>query len=354
MQISEEARDIYRPATMKAVAKIEAEPGINVIDSPRPRIKPNEAVVRMEAVGICGTDLNTYRWGRTVRPMSLPRIIGHEGCGTVAEIGHEAANVQVGERVVFDTWGGCGFCRNCRTGQSNICETEYRLGTHRDGCMAEYVAIPVRDLYHLPDSISFEEGALLEPFTVSLHAVEISRLKLGDNAVVIGPGPIGMLAAIAAKAAGAARVLIAGLNVDKGRLEAAASLGFIPLDVERENARQKVMEATDGRGADVVFECASGSWDQAMALVRRGGEIVAAGLGQGPSPLDSSKLIRKNLTITAQYARTPSTWYRVLNLVATRTVNIKPVISHVMPLTDAPKAFEMLDKKQALKVILKP
>jgi L-iditol 2-dehydrogenase len=342
---------------MKAVVKVKAERGIEVLDKPKPKIKSDEVLLHVAAVSICGSDLNYYVWGGHAQllGMTLPRILGHEGCGLVSEVGEAVTRFKVGDRVVTDSWGGCGLCYYCRMGKFNLCEFARRIGTHRDGCMAEYVAVPEHTVYHLPENISFDEAALLEPFGVGVHAIEISHLKLGDNVVVMGPGPIGLLQGIGARAAGAAKVIITGLSIDEGRLRAAAKLGFTTINVEKENAEKKVKELTDGRGADVVFECATGRWDQAIPLVQKGGEIVAVGLGEQPlSSFDVNKLILKEVTITPQLAREPSAWYRAINLVATKTVDIKQIISHFLPLEEAPEAFRLLLEKEATKVVLKP
>ncbi len=342
---------------MKAVAKTKPQPGIEVIDAPKPKPARGEILLRVEYVSICGTDLNYYKWGRDAQllGLTLTRILGHEGCGVVVEVGEGVTQFKAGDRVVTDSWGGCGFCYNCRRGKFNLCQAGPRIGTGRDGCMAEYVTVREVDLYHLPDSISFEEGALLEPFGVGVHAVEISGLKLGDNVVVMGPGPIGLLQGIAARAGGAAKLIITGIGIDEERLQAAAKLGFIPINVEKENAEQKVKELTGSIGADVVFECAAGQLDEALLLAKRGGEVVVSGLGEPLSSLDVTKLIvLKGVTITAQLARTPSSWHRAINLVATKTVNIKPVISHVLPIEKALEAFKLLAEKKATKVVLKP
>ena len=342
---------------MRAVVKAKPEHGIEIQDLPVPKIKPDEILMKVESVSICGAELKMYKWDKysESKKMPMPIILGHEGAGIVAEAGENVTRFRPGDRIVVDSWGGCGFCYFCRIGKFNLCEKAKRIGGHADGCMTEYVVIPEHSVYNLPNNISFDEGALIEPFGVSLHAVEKSQIKVGDDVVVMGPGPIGLFAAIAAKAAGAARVIVTGLNIDKVRLEMAAELGFIPVNIDKENVEERVKQLTFiHKGADVVFECAVGRIDRAIPLAKMGGEIVIVGSGDIVPAFDASIIRKKDLTITSQAARQPSTWYRALNLLTSGSISLKQLITHILPLEKAQEGFELLLKREAVKVVLKP
>lgn len=342
---------------MKAVAKTKPGVGIEVIDAPRPTIRPGEVLLQVAACGICGSDLHTYEWTKSGRerrgkPIELPRILGHEPSGVVAEVGDGVANVKVGDRVTSDSWGGCGQCYYCRIGKVNLCEPRFNIGSLRDGALAEYVLVPSFNLYPLPDNLSLEIGAMIEPLGVAVHAVErCATLKPGDRVVVTGPGPIGLLTAMVVRAGGAA-VTIMGLSKDRLRLGLAEKLGFDTL-VADEDGLKGVLDRTDGRGADIVFE-AAGVLSAAIPLARKGGEVVVVGQPNDQITLDLLQAIAKELTFTISLGRNPTSWHRAINLLASGTLDIAPLISHRLPLDDADQAFELLRAGEGVKILLSP
>jgi L-iditol 2-dehydrogenase len=340
---------------MKAVAKTKPGVGIEVIDAPRPVIQPGEVLLQVAACGICGSDLHTYEWTKSGRerrgkPIELPRILGHEPSGVVAEVGDGVKNLKVGDRVTSDSWGGCGQCYYCRIGKVNLCEPRFNIGSLRDGALAEYVLVPSFNLYRLPDNVSLEVGAMIEPLGVAVHAVErCATLKPGDRAVVVGPGPIGLLTAMVVRAAGAA-VKVLGLAQDRVRLDLAAKLGFDTL-VAEEGGTESVLQWTDGRGADIVFE-AAGVLPAALPLARKGGEVVIVGLPNDQISLDLLHAISKELTFTISLGRNPTSWHRAINLLASGALDISPLISHRLPLEEAEQAFQLLRAGDGVKILL--
>jgi L-iditol 2-dehydrogenase len=343
---------------MKAVAKTSAESGLEIIDAERPKIQPGEVLLQVAACGICGSDLHLYDWDevgryRRGKLIDLPRIIGHEPSGIVAEVGEGVTNVRPGDRVASDSWGGCGQCYYCRIGKANLCEPRFNIGALRDGAMAEYVLVPWFNLYPLPDNISLEVGAMIEPLGVAVHAVErCATLKPGDRVVVLGPGSIGILIAMTVRAGGA-DVVICGLAKDRGRLDLAADLGFTTVVLDEPGGTDTIMAWTKGRGADIVFDAAS-AFPATIPLVRKGGEVVITGTPGRKVTADLLEAQWKELTLTLNIGRIPSSWHRSINLLESGTLDIMPLISHRFPLEEYDTAFDLLRRSAGMKILLEP
>ena len=343
---------------MKAILKAGLDPGVELVDVPVPRPGPGEVLVEVKVCGICGSDWATYDWTpegleRLKRgTIVVPRIMGHEPAGVVVELGEGVQGLAEGDRVALDTVSGCGTCDLCRRGHFNICDALPRIGVTRDGALAEYVVQYAHSVYRIPDNVSFEAGALLQPLGVSLHAVEISGLKPGDTVAVVGPGPVGLMVAMVARASGASRILVLGRRRNKFRLDMARQLGFTAVVRAGSKVVDQVMEATNGCGVDVLFECAgypSGVFD----LVRRGGEVIlAGGPKEGLSLADMRALQARPLLVRLQQSRHPSTWERAINLVASGALDVTPLVTHRVPLESGPDAFPLLRDKRAMTVLI--
>jgi L-iditol 2-dehydrogenase len=340
---------------MLAVVKSKPEIGIEVMEMPEPEIKKDQVMIEVKACGICGSDLHFYEWQPFARWITLPRIIGHEVAGTVYEVGEEVKEFEPGARVVTETWGGCGNCYYCRLGRFNHCMYQTRLGQHVDGGMAKYVIIPVNSLYKIPEEVDFVEASVIEPLGVMLRAFERCDMKPGDDIAIMGPGPIGLLGVMLAKASGASTIIVSGLKEDKERLNYAKKFGGIPVNVGEENLRDKVLDLTEGKGVDIVMDVSGGkgSLTEAASIVKLGGQIGVVGLG--PEAIFGPNIIvDKELTIHGSFRRQPSTWYRAIRLVANKVVDTKSIITHVLPLERADEGFQTLIRKEGLKVILVP
>jgi len=351
---------------MRAVVKARPEPGaIEVIDMPIPEIKPNEALVRIEACGICGSDLGLYEWRKADRirdglPIIPPVIIGHEPSGTVIEIGSavpESAGLKNGIRVASDSWAGCGHCYYCRKGYFNLCIGERKnIGAHVNGAMAEYCAIPFFSLYKLPENISFEEGAALQPLGVAIRAMEtVVNFKPGDDVAVLGCGPVALFQALLARAGGAGKVFVTGLSADKKRLELAQRLGFIVINAEEQSIIDVIREKTDGWGVDVVFDSISqGVPQEAISLLKLVGQLVITATLEGSIALPGSEMNSREIIITTNRGRNPSTFSRAINLVASGRLNIQPLITHRFTIEDVEKGFKTALSRGGMKVLIVP
>jgi 2-desacetyl-2-hydroxyethyl bacteriochlorophyllide A dehydrogenase len=343
---------------MLAVVKTKPERGIEIQDRPAPSLRADDQVlIQVGACGICGSDLHFYEWAaHTADEITLPRILGHEVAGTVVKVGPAVKDFKPGDRVVTETWGGCGDCYYCRLGMFNHCLYQTRIGQKADGGMTDYVVVPAISLYRIPDDMPFDEAAVIEPVGVALRGWEkIRNFKPGDAVVVMGPGPIGILGALIARAAGAATVLITGLKIDQARLSLARQLGLETITVGEENVQEKVKNLTQGRGAEVVLDLSggSGSLSQAISLAKIGGEIGLIGISP-PSETPLQLIALKELTIYGSFRRLPSTWYRAIKLVAARQIDVRPLITHRFPVAKAEEAFQALFARQAMKAIIYP
>ena len=343
---------------MLAVVKTRPAPGIEILDRPVPSLQGEDQVlIEVGACGVCGSDLHFYEWAaHTADAITLPRILGHEVAGTVVKVGIAVKNFKPGDRVVTETWGGCGDCYYCRLGMFNHCMYQTRIGQKADGGMTDYVVVPAISLYPIPDSMPFDEAAVIEPVGVALRGWErIRNFKPGDTVVVMGPGPIGILGGLIAKVAGATTVMITGLKIDKIRLALARELGLETIIVEEENAQEKIKSLTHGRGAEVVLDLSGGpgSLSQAINFAKLGGEISLIGISP-PSETPLQLIAGKELTIHGSFRRLPSTWYRAINLVASRQIDVRPLITHRFPVSRAEDAFQSLFRREAIKALIHP
>jgi L-iditol 2-dehydrogenase len=342
---------------MRAVVKSSPEFGIDIKDVPMPRIENEDHVLlEVEACGICGTDLHFYEWAPQAKDfITLPRVIGHEVAGVVHEVGKNVQGFRVGDRVVTETWGGCGDCYYCRLGKFNHCVTQTRIGQQADGGMTDYLIVPAVSLYKIPPSIPMDQATLIEPLGVALRAMERITMKPGDHVFILGPGPIGLLAGLLSMQNGASTVSILGLKSDHLRLKKAKELGMKTFVLEEESAESMMNQINHGHGPEVVIETsgARAGFQLAIDIAKKGGSIGLIGLPP-KSEVDVSKLVSKELDIYGSWRRLPSTWYRAIDLIANKKIDVTSLITHVFDVDDAEKGFELLHAKEAIKVIVKP
>ncbi|HZC99760.1 MAG TPA: alcohol dehydrogenase catalytic domain-containing protein [Actinomycetes bacterium] len=327
---------------------------------PVPLAGPGEALVRVRACGICGTDLKIVHGAfRGSWPPSLPFIIGHEWSGVVAALGPgtERSGLAVGDRVVAENHAGCGSCPMCRAGRYNLCERVrepgYRLYGHTaPGALAEYAVRPVVLLHKLPATIGDVEAALVNQGALTVHAVRRARLGPGATVAVFGPGLLGLLMVQVARAAGASRVLTVGRGE---RLRLAAELGSDEtVDYERADPVAALRGCTAGRGADCVFECSGNpaAVPQALASVRRGGTVALLGLTGGASvELPADRLTLDEIDLLGVRS-SPNAYPAMIELMATGAVSAKPLATHVYPLRAVDRAFSALERREAVRPIL--
>jgi len=343
---------------VKALMKTEPQPGsIKLMDVDRPKIGSEEILVKVKAAAICGSDLGIYDWTASFHWLPLPLIIGHEYAGEIAEVGQTVRDLRVGERVTGLAALGCGICLNCRMGRTNICVDRKILGLHMNGVFAEYVKVPARYVHRLPDNLSYVEAAPTEAMATSAHTVlERASVSPDSTVAILGPGPIGLFALQFLKLFNVKKTIITGLTADERRLKIAEELGAdIIINVDQEDPISRVKEEMEGVGADIVFE-ASGNplaLQQAVHMVKRGGEIVLIGHSSKPAQIASVDLVRGAITMKGTYAYTMETFKKVLDLMSQGKVQSKPVITHILSLEEFNQAFEAAKSREAAKVVFK-
>ena len=330
---------------------------LEVVNLPIPVPGPREVLVQVAACGICGSDVHGYDGssGRRIPPV----IMGHEAAGTIAAVGSEVSGLAEGDRVTFDSTAYCGVCEFCRRGEVNLCNDRQVIGVScaefkRAGAFAEYVTVPARIVYRLPDTLSFAEAAMLEAVSVALHAVRISELAGGETALVIGAGMIGLLVLQAARTAGCSRVFIA--DVDATRLKLAADLGADET-IHADGTMQQILDLTAGRGVDVVFEAVGRSETVAAAIdcVRKGGKVTLIGNIVPEVSLPLQKVVTRQIRLQGSCA-SAGEYPQAIELISTGKIKVGPLITAIAPLSDGPAWFQRLYEREPnlMKVVLDP
>lgn len=343
---------------MKALVKTQKGKGfLELRDVPEPRVQPGQVKIEIAACGICGTDVHVKH---DEFPYWPPVTLGHEFSGTVVEVGLECRRAKVGDRIVAEPHNkSCGVCYLCRTGNTHICAEKRSPGWGVDGGMAKYICYPEKLLHYLPDRMSFDQGAMVEPTANAVtDVIERARITAGDFAVVIGPGPIGLLAAMVARAAGAREVVVVGTPGDAAlRLKTAKELGFTTVNLGEANPVDVVMSMTGGIGADIVIEC-SGSpraIPGTIDLVRKLGKICVIGLtGNRPVEVPWDKFSFKVVEVIFNLSTSYTSWDRTIALIDKGLVPAEKIITHRLPLAQWEDAFAAVENLQALKALLIP
>lgn len=340
-----------RAAYMTAVKQID------IRQIPMPTAGAGEIVLKAEYVGVCGSDAHFFESGqRKGKQFDLPFILGHECAGTVAQTGKDVTGVQVGDRVCFEPQITCGICSYCRSGRYNMCpEVRFPSVPPYDGMLRDYAAIPAHLAYRLPDHVSTMEGALIEPLAVGLSAAERGEVSLGKSVVILGAGCIGFVTMMACKAMGASKVILCDLFPK--RLEKALELGADAIiHAGEEDVQARVMELTDGTGADVVFETAGNVHTAAQTsdLVRRCGIVVMVGNINGETPYRFMDLMYKESEIRTIY-RYRNNFETAIRAVASGSIDVKQIVSHQFDFQDVQKAFEnsLYNRQNVVKAVIK-
>ncbi len=338
---------------MKALVKEKSEVGLKLQEVDKPKIKSDEVLIKVKATAICGTDLHIWNWdtwaSKTIKP---PMTVGHEFMGEVIEIGDNVKGLELGDRVSAESHIVGSISRNARAGKLHLDPDTVNLGVDRDGAFAEFVSIPFRNVVKLPDSVDDEMGAILDPFGNAIHAT-LSFDLVGEDVLITGAGPIGIMSAAIALHVGARKVLITDINDD--RLSLAKTVSAVEtLNPSKENIKDKMKSMGLKEGFDVGLEM-SGSeiaLDQMIDSMLMGGNVALLGLPSDTINLDLSKLIFKALNIKSIYGREMfETWYKGLALIDSG-LDVKKVITHSFHYTDFEKAFQLLNEGKAGKVIL--
>lgn len=344
--------------TMKA-ALLHGAKDIRIEHRPQPKLNSGMVLLRNRRVGICGSDLHYYEHGycATFVP-DRPFILGHELSAEVIAVADDVDNVRVGQRVTVNPARSCGICEYCKNGRSNLCQKTIMLGSASttpptDGAFAEFITVHCGQCHELPVEMDDGSGAMIEPFSVALHAVKRVGIVSGKRVLVMGGGPIGLLTAITARAFGAVPVIVS--DIVPGRRQRAIELGAdMTLDPLTENLRDQVRELT-GDGFDVILEAsgAAPALQSAFDLVRPGGTVVQIGtLGTDNIPLPANEIMTREISFIGSM-RYGETFDEAIRLVAAGRINLRPLISNTFALSESARALEFAaNKSNAMKVQL--
>jgi threonine 3-dehydrogenase len=343
--------------TMQAVVKAHAAPGIELREVPVPTPGPGEVLVRVQSASVCGTDLHIFNWDPWAQGRIHPPLIpGHEFCGAVADVGRGVTTVKEGDLVSAEMHVACGKCLQCRTGQAHICQHVRILGVDADGAFASYALIPESNIWKLSPTIPHDYASLLDPLGNAVHTVLAGDIA-AKTVVVTGCGAIGLFSIAVAKACGAARVF--ALEVNAHRRSVAAAMGAdLALDPAVDNVKEQILETTGGTGVDVLLEMSGhpAAMRLGFVLLRTGGRASLLGIPSQPVELDFAKdIIFKGATVQGINGRKMfETWFQMEALLATGKLNLEPVITHRLKLSEFTQAMELLRTGEAIKVILRP
>ncbi|MDH7599678.1 MAG: zinc-binding dehydrogenase [Sedimentisphaerales bacterium] len=345
--------------TMKAVVKYENKPcATELREVPIPQIGEDDVLVEVAYVGVCGTDPHMHK-GSVVFNFNCPFILGHEFAGKIVKVGRNVKGFAVGDRVTAETHADyCGKCTLCRTNNYHLCRGRKGFGFHCDGAYAKYVKVPQRILHRVPEGVSLRAASITEPLCVAYKAVVVnSTVNPGDMVVVIGPGPIGLLCMEMARLRGASQIIAIGTSGDDERLVLAREFGAtLAINSSREDAVSKVMSLADQYGADLVIDTAgpAETLRLSMDLVRPNGQITKIGWGPKPVNLSLDPLIAKSVTLKGHFSHTWDVWEKCLVLMDRGQVDLDRLITHELPLDRWQEAFELVETKKAMKVVLTP
>ncbi|HEY1271009.1 MAG TPA: L-threonine 3-dehydrogenase [Terriglobales bacterium] len=345
------------PKSMLAVVKPHRHPGIEIRDVAIPTIGRMDVLVKVKVASICGTDLHIYNWDRWAQGRIHPPLIpGHEFCGEVVACGDEVTSVKEGDFVSAEMHVACGKCLQCRTGEAHICQFVKIIGVDADGAFAEFVRIPESNVWKLDPAIPQEYASILDPLGNAVHTVLAGEIA-AKTVAITGCGPIGLFAIAVARAVGAAKVFAIEVNEYRRQVAQQMKADFV-LDPSKENVQQLVMEKTAGLGVDVVLEMAGhpSAIRTAFDIVRRGGRISLLGLTSKPISLNFSEdIIFKGITVQGINGRRMyQTWYQMTALLKAGKLDLHPVITDRMPMTDFSKGMERLTTGEASKILLYP
>lgn len=340
---------------MPALVNYGREPfSVEMRELPVPEIGEREVLLRVGAVSVCGSDLHQWR-GSHSWPVNYPCILGHEFAGTVAKVGARVSLFKEGDRAVSETAAVIDESSPLsRSGLYNLDPARRGFGYGVDGAMANYVRVPERCLHRIPKSLPFQQAALTEPCCVAYNAVCVNgRVRPGDNVLVIGPGPIGLLCALMAKLSGAGRVIVAGLPSDRSRFSVARELGAVTLE---EGVSEYIAQLGDGLGVDMVVDAsgASAALQLAMQVIRPAGQIIKVGWGPQPIGFSLDPAVQKNVTIQGSFSHNWPVWERVISMIVSGQIKLEPVVSRVAPLAEWLDCFEKMERGELVKAVLTP
>lgn len=338
---------------MKALVKAKAERGIWMEDVEAPQVGHNDVLIKVHRTAICGTDIHIYQWNDWAKnTIPVPLAIGHEFSGEVVDLGVEARGLEIGDRVSAEGHITCGVCRNCRAGRRHLCMNTSGVGVNRAGAFAEYLSVPAFNVFKLPDTISNDMAAILDPLGNATHTT-LSFDLVGEDVLITGAGPIGIMAVAIARYAGARHIVITDIN--DYRLDLAKKMGASrTLNVMQESLDDTMRDLGMEEGFDVGMEM-SGNPDAFRDMLRtmhHGGKIAFLGIPPSEMSIDLNEVIFKGLELKGVYGREMfETWYKMSSMLQSG-LNIDPVITHHFDIGEFQPAFDLMESGQSGKVIL--
>lgn len=340
---------------MKAVVKTQKAPGhIELLDVPEPAVRPGWVVLDVIGAGICGTDVHILH---DEHPYWPPVTLGHEFAGRIAEVGPDVEGWGVGDRVVCEPHqGSCGVCHLCRRGFHQLCAQKRSPGWGIDGALAARVAVPAHLLHRVPDEVSDRAAVVCEPTAICVSAYERAGVAAGDTVAVFGPGPIGLICAMVARALGAGRAVVIGRSSSARRLEVAAGAGIEVWNSDERDVVQAALEATGGRGVDLVMETSGGGGaiDAGIRMLRRRGRFCALGVsGRKTLEVPWDQAMFRALDVTFSYSSSYTSWDGALALMRSDALALEALTTS-FALADWQKAFDAVEARTVVKAVLEP
>jgi len=342
---------------MKALVKFGNKDGqVEIRDVPMPQIGPDDVLLQVKAVGVCGWDIEMWRH-KMANPVTVPVIQGHEFCGVISQLGAAVKDFAEGDPVVSETSAVvCGKCPQCLTGNYHLCPQRKGFGYGVDGAFTDYVKVPRRCLHRMPEGVKFEHACLTEPGCVAYQAlVVLSRIMPGTPLLIIGPGPIGLFSLQVAKACGAGPIIVAGTDRHRLRFEAARKLGAdLIINVSKEDARQIVMDETGGQGAPLVVDAAGNEHALKLAVdtVARQGQITKIGWGPKPVNFSLDPLLSKAVRLQGTFSHNWPTWEAVIAMISQGTLKMDPMISHRIVIDQWKETFQAIQDGHGVKAVM--
>ncbi len=339
--------------TMKALSKLKMEQGLWMVEAPVPEYGPNDLLIKIRITAICGTDVHIFNWDEWSRKtIPVPMITGHEFVGTVAAVGSEVDGYKVGDRVTGEGHLTCGHCRNCRAGKRHLCRNTSGVGVNRQGCFAEYLVLPAFNAFKLDDFISDEAAAIFDPFGNAVHTA-LSFDLVGEDVLITGAGPIGIMAAAVARHAGARYVIITDVN--EYRLNLARQMGVTrAVNIKEDKLTDVMSELHMLEGFDVGLEMSGNAMaqNQMFEMMNNGGHVALLGIPPGETPVDWNMIIFKGLQLKGIYGREMfETWYKMAAMIRSG-LDIGRIITHRMSIDEFERGFGIMRSGQSGKILL--
>ena len=338
---------------MKALAKLKQEEGLWLTDVPEPEVGHNDILIKIRKTAICGTDVHIYNWDEWSRKtIPVPMVVGHEYAGEIVDMGQEVQGYKIGDRVSGEGHITCGHCRNCRAGRRHLCRNTIGVGVNRPGCFAEYLSLPAVNAFKLPDNISDDLAAVFDPFGNAVHTA-LSFDLVGEDVLITGAGPIGVMAAAVCRHVGARHVVITDVN--DYRLDLARKMGVTrAVRADREDLKDIMRELNMIEGFDVGLEMsgAAGAFRSMLEVMNHGGKAALLGIPPSDTAIDWNQVIFKGLFIKGIYGREMfETWYKMATLLQSG-LDINSIITHRFKVDDFQKGFDVMRSGLSGKVIL--